>query len=405
MKPNYPPEIQTVLAHLHKAGHSAYIVGGALRDALLGRTAHDWDVTTSARPEETARVFSAFRVIKTGIKHGTVTVLVNGMPVEITTFRIDGEYRDARHPEAVTFTACVNEDLARRDFTVNAMAYSPQEGLVDLFDGQGDLRRRIIRAVGDPALRFSEDALRILRAFRFVSKLDFEMDADTLAAARETRMGLRQVSAERITAELCELLEGIAPARALTAMMENGIFEAIAPHFRPAVEGIGLIERLPADFGMRMAAFLKDCDDRGESLLGCLRLSNKSAARIRSYLALREFQWTRVDEPFVRRFLAAAGRFADDLIPLVEVGFFDLGEGDRRRVAKSIQAIRSRGDCLSPGELAVNGRHLLAIGVSGAEVGRILAALYEAVLNDPSKNQEDILMKMAADLRYKRIDK
>jgi len=156
---------------------------------------------------------------------------------------------------------------------------------------------------------------------------------------------------------------------------------------------------------MRMAAFLKDCDDRGESLLGCLRLSNKSAARIRSYLALREFQWTRVDEPFVRRFLAAAGRFADDLIPLVEVGFFDLGEGDRRRVAKSIQAIRSRGDCLSPGELAVNGRHLLAIGVSGAEVGRILAALYEAVLNDPSKNQEDILMKMAADLRYKRIDK
>ena len=400
MKPDYPIEIQTVLDRLHEAGHSAYIVGGALRDALLGRAAHDWDVTTSARPEETERVFSSFRVIKTGIKHGTVTVMVGKMPVEITTFRIDGEYRDARHPEAVTFTDRVGEDLARRDFTVNAMAYSPRDGLVDLFGGQEDLDRRIMRAVGAPALRFSEDALRILRAFRFMSKLDFDIDADTLSAAREKRMGLLQVSAERITAELCGLLEGRAPARALTAMVENGIFEAIAPDFHPDAKGIALVECMPCDFELRMAAFLRYCGDKGESLLARLRLSNKSTSRIRTLLLLGDCSWPSLKEPYLRRLMAQAGRYADDLIPLAAGGFFDLSTRGRRLVCERMKAIRARGDCLSPKELAVNGRHLIGVGFSGADVGRVLTALYEAVLDDPAQNQEDILMQMAEKMRH-----
>ena len=397
---NLPAHVRQCIDALEEAGYSAYAVGGCVRDWLLGLTPHDFDLCTSALPEQICRVFAHRELVLAGLKHGTVGVIFPGEVVEITTYRTEGGYSDSRHPDWVRFVDRVEDDLSRRDFTVNAMAYSPRDGLVDLFGGQEDLDRRIMRAVGAPALRFSEDALRILRAFRFMSKLDFDIDADTLSAARETRTGLLQVSAERITAELCGLLEGRAPARALTAMVENGIFEAIAPDFHPDAKGIALVECMPCDFELRMAAFLRYCGDKGESLLARLRLSNKSTSRIRTLLLLGDCSWPSLKEPYLRRLMAQAGRYADDLIPLAAGGFFDLSTRGRRLVCERMKAIRARGDCLSPKELAVNGRHLIGVGFSGADVGRVLTALYEAVLDDPAQNQEDILMQMAEKMRH-----
>ena len=192
-----PPYVTTVLTQLKKNGHTAYIVGGSLRDLLLGKEPHDWDVTTSARPEQTLAAFEGFPTIPTGLKHGTVTVLIDHIPIEITTYRVDGTYTDARRPDSVTFTDRLSEDLARRDFTVNAIAYSPEGGLVDLYSGQADLQAGILRAVGEPTRRFTEDALRILRGFRFSAQLDFAIEPQTLAAMHECREGLRKISAER----------------------------------------------------------------------------------------------------------------------------------------------------------------------------------------------------------------
>ena len=203
-----PPNVGAVLGKLQNAGYEAYIVGGSVRDALRGLTPHDYDMTTSATPEEVKEVFAGDRVVETGIKHGTVTVMVSGEPVEITTYRVDGDYRDHRHPDSVTFTRSLTEDLARRDFTMNAIAYAPGIGFVDPFGGCADIDARIIRAVGEPERRFEEDALRILRALRFSSVLGFSIAEATAAAAYQKRDLLLNVSAERVREEVMKLLGG-----------------------------------------------------------------------------------------------------------------------------------------------------------------------------------------------------
>ena len=204
-----PKEAALALHTLQSNGHLAFVVGGCVRDSLLGRTPNDWDVTTSALPEEVADCFRNFRVIETGLQHGTLTVLVDGTPIEITTFRNDGIYLDHRHPVGVTFSNTVEDDLARRDFTVNAMAYHPERGLVDLFGGREDLKNRVIRCVGDPVTRFREDGLRILRAIRFASVLGFSLDEKTKAAVRSEKSLLEFIAPERIREEFCKLLCGV----------------------------------------------------------------------------------------------------------------------------------------------------------------------------------------------------
>ena len=399
-KPKYPEQVAEVIGQLESAGYAAYIVGGALRDALLGREAHDFDVTTSALPGDMVRIFSDYPVIETGLKHGTLTVLVDHCPIEITTFRIDGEYRDARHPDGVTFTDRVEDDLARRDFTVNAMAYNERRGLVDAFGGCEDLAAGVIRAVGDPVARFSEDALRILRAFRFLSKLDFAIEPETLAATRTCRGGLAQISAERITAELCGLFEGCAAGKALLAMIENDIFSAFAPDFkidRGAVDGV---ELLPPVFETRLAYFLRGCTDGGECLIRQLRLSNASRSRVRSLLELRKFRFLPLAEARIRRFLAAAGVYADDAEALIRVGdFFDLSEDQSDRLLSGMEAARARGVCLTVASLAVDGRALMALGIQGRAVGETLNALLDRVLENPSLNKKDTLLAMAEEFK------
>lgn len=210
-----PEQARALLGKLRRAGYEAYIVGGCVRDSLLGRTPDDWDICTSARPEEMEALFAGYRLLLKGKKHGTVAVVLDGHSWEMTTFRQDGQYTDGRHPDCVRFVPCLREDLARRDFTVNAMAWSPEDGLVDLFGGQQDLQAGILRCVGDPEARFEEDALRILRAVRFAAQLGFRLDPATAAAARQARLTVRCVSAERIFTELDRLLAGFAAGTVL----------------------------------------------------------------------------------------------------------------------------------------------------------------------------------------------
>lgn len=228
-----PETIKFVLGKLEKNGFSAYAVGGAVRDYILGNPATDWDVTTSALPDETEKVFSGFKVIKTGIKHGTVTVIANDCPVEITTFRKESGYTDNRHPDNVEFVSDLAEDLKRRDFTVNSLAYNEKEGLIDLYGGLSDLKNEIIRTVGDPRERFSEDALRILRAVRFSSKLGFTIEEKTYAAAKELKENLKNVSAERIFSEFTKTLCGKNVKNAL--LFYHEIITEIIPEMKPCV--------------------------------------------------------------------------------------------------------------------------------------------------------------------------
>ena len=223
-----PEKANRIIAALTEAGFEAYVVGGCVRDAILGRTAADWDITTNARPEQVKALFP--RTLDTGLQHGTVTVMQGREGFEVTTYRIDGEYLDGRHPEKVTFTPSLLEDLRRRDFTVNAMAYNEKEGLVDAFDGLGDLKRRQIRCVGNAEERFTEDALRILRAVRFSAQLDFTIEAHTRAALSRFAPRLSKVSAERIQTELVKLLTSPHPER-FRVVWETGISAVILPEF------------------------------------------------------------------------------------------------------------------------------------------------------------------------------
>ena len=228
-----PAVVSRLLGALRRAGFTAYVVGGCVRDSLMGRIPGDWDICTSARPEEIRRVFSSCRQILTGEKHGTVAVIVGGVPYEITTYRLDGEYHDGRHPDAVRFVPDIRQDLARRDLTINAMAYAPGEGLVDAFGGREDLQAGIIRCVGDPAQRFEEDALRILRTLRFAAQLDFTLNTATEAAAYAARGTVAQISAERIFTELDKLLAGPAAGRVLAA--QGGILTGVIPEIAPCI--------------------------------------------------------------------------------------------------------------------------------------------------------------------------
>ncbi len=390
----YPEAVALVLNRLTQAGHKAYIVGGALRDALRGVAAHDFDVATSALPQETAALFDGYHVIATGLKHGTITVIIERLPIEITTFRVDGDYRDARHPSNVTFTRRIEDDLARRDFTINAMAYHPQEGLIDLFGGALDLTAGIVRAVGDPTTRFGEDALRILRAFRFVSKLGFSIDPATLAATEACREGLARISAERITSELWGLLEGKCAEAALSLMVDNGIFEAFAVDFVPCRKAIIGIDALPPVAELRMAYFLRSSPRKSEGLLRHLRLSNASSARIKKLLSLRETDLTSPAPKKVRLWLASAGAYTQDIVPLISAGDFFYTDSPEKLLSL-VQSIQENRDCLDLSALAVGGKELWALGCSGREVGRLLAKLLDMVLDDPAKNTRESLLALA----------
>ncbi len=383
----YPENIAFAVGRLEAAGYGAYVVGGALRNLLLGRPVHDWDLTTPALPDEMQRIFADCRTVTSGLKHGTLTVILGGEAVEITTFRIDGEYRDSRHPESVRFTDRIADDLARRDFTVNAMAYSERTGLIDLFGGREDLAAGVIRAVGVPEKRFREDALRILRAFRFSSVLGFSVEPETFRAIGICRQGLSEISAERITAELVGILTGDGVVSAMEHMRESGVLSLILPE---AVFD-GRLARLPSVFEVRLAFCLRGVPrDVLSARLGALKLSNASASKVARLVTLTEVDISDCTEPRVRRLMAQAGTLFEPLLALFEA----LGR-DVTGLSAVAERCRARHDCLTTAELAVNGSDLIAVGISGRDIGSTLARLTELVLDDPTLNRKDILLALA----------
>ncbi len=381
-----PPQVERIIGRLRQGGFEAYAVGGCVRDTLLGRQPGDWDITTSARPEEVKGLFT--RTVDTGIQHGTVTILMDHVGYEVTTYRIDGEYEDGRHPKQVAFTSELVEDLKRRDFTINAMAYSHETGIVDAFHGMEDLEKGVIRCVGDPLERFGEDALRILRAIRFSAQLNFTIEGRTYGAITQIAPNMARVSKERIQVELTKLLCSDHPEK-ICKVYETGISVYISPAFHALPwEGFRVLPGLSAEKYVRWGAFLRLAGpEAAVQVLKDLKLDNDTVNRVRT-LAV----WAGKEIP-----AEAAGvrRAMSGMSPLVWDALLDLngcGEAIRRLTAE----IRERGDCLDLKHLAVSGQDLIEAGIKpGKEMGELLQRLLELVLECPQKNERGTLLKEA----------
>lgn len=379
-----------IIEKLTAYGYRADNVGGSVRDFLLSRPSDDYDITTNASPDEVKRIFASDRTVDTGIKHGTVTVMVDGTPYEVTTYRCDGEYLDNRHPSSVTFTAKLSEDLARRDFTVNAMCYNPTDGYTDLFGGMDDLAARKIRAVGDAERRFDEDALRILRAIRFASVLDFEIEKSTSDAVHKKRHLLSNVSRERIYAEWRKLLSGKAAYRIIDeyrdviAVAIPELCNIVLPA-RDAFDGAEYKTRL-------FALYALSTDDPAgvfTSSMLALRTDNAIRALGEAVLSMRGTSLGAVTDAL--RALKNYGLEATE--EYVRLGRL-IGELDSSASNTLSDAIAS-GLPYRIADLKIGGRELMALGIRGAAVGKMLSYLLEAVISGEVENEKNVLIECA----------
>ncbi len=398
------PGAQKVIARLTDAGFLAYAVGGCVRDALMGRKANDWDICTSALPEETLALFGEENCIPTGIKHGTVTVKMDSALYEVTTFRTEGAYSDGRHPDSVRFVPDVREDLARRDFTINAMAYNEQDGLIDPFGGREDLlTRRIVRAVGDPERRFAEDALRIMRLLRFAARFGFDIEAETYAAAIALRERLSCVSGERIREELIKLLETKTPG----AYLPHEIVCEIAPQMarvpRDAYDrALRAVDALESDAELRIAALLSPLCAGGvtaaQAVMKRLRCSNRALERVTCALAGALDAYPAQEEALrvqARRLLGSIGMEAIEDICALAAVLRDEADAQRiARLAASAREAKAQGLCCSVRELAVTGADVMrALCIKpGPGIGGLLERLLGAVLADELPNEREALL-------------
>lgn len=433
-----PEYVKIAISMLEEACFEAYAVGGCVRDSLLGKNPTDYDITTSALPEETKAVFKNEHVIETGIKHGTVTVLMEQNPIEITTFRIDKDYTDNRHPEKVEFTRSLKEDLARRDFTVNALAYSEKTGIIDVFGGLFDLEHRIIRTVGSADTRFGEDALRIMRALRFSSTLDFKIEEETSLSIHKNRELLRNISAERLSSELKKFLCGKNAANLLIEYID--VISVLIPelsvlkgydqrHFRHDKDALchtaAVLDNVPADTVLRLAALFHDIakpkcvsiDESGtahyyghaqksaqmaEDILTRLKFDNETKSYVCELIRHHQDHFP-ADPKAIKHLLGKIGADGfEKLITLMRAD--DLGKKSEyfpgedffdnyRLIAKEIIA---REECFSLRDLAVNGSDLIAAGIKpGPKMGRLLDSLLDAVIEEKLPNDKDVLLDFA----------
>ena len=435
MKIQLPEKVKVIIQTLEAAGYEAYAVGGCVRDSVLGRIPADWDITTSALPEQVKELFH--RTIDTGIEHGTVTVMMDKEGFEVTTYRIDGEYRDHRHPEQVNFTGELKEDLRRRDFTINAMAYNDRCGMVDAFGGIEDLKHGVIRCVGVDGERFEEDALRILRAVRFAAQLGFEIEKETADAARALAGNLKDISAERIQTELVKLLVSPHPEMLRTAY-ELGITRVVLPEFDVMMEtpqhhphhmySVGehtlkALEFTDPEKVLRLSVLFHDFGkpqtrttvDGVDHFHGHANVSAQETVRIMRRLKFDNATMDQVkrivlyhdarpqpDERQIRRLLHRAG---EDIFPeLFQVMGADiLAQSEYRKIEKLVNLERvhqvydeilKRKDCISLKNLQVTGKDLIAAGMEpGKKIGEILNQMLEDVLETPEHNEREYLLK------------
>lgn len=366
-----PEKIKFVLDTLTQNGYEAYIVGGCVRDSLLGLTPSDYDVTTSAKPQEIIGLFE--KTVPTGLKHGTVTVIIENEPIEVTTFRTEGEYKDSRHPRNVKFVTDLREDLSRRDFTVNAMAYNETAGLVDLFGGVADLQNRILRAVGDPQKRFSEDALRILRLFRFASQLEFTPEKKTLNSALKLQKGLKNISKERIFSELCKAVNGKNP-KAILPLVNSGGFEFLGVIKTPKFTMID-------DSDLRLFVFLNTSSENPVEVLKTLKAPKKQIDFANKLIKLQAIKINTKED--IKNALFLTDYNAVNL-------FLQLQEDEDK--LKLLAEIIKNNEPYLISHLAIDGEILKNLGFEGKEIGEILERLRQTVVCDPQKNRKEILM-------------
>ena len=410
MRMQIPTQVEQIISTLKKGGFEAYAVGGCVRDTLLGRTPGDWDITTSAHPEEVKALFR--RTIDTGIRHGTVTIMMDQTGYEVTTYRIDGEYEDGRHPKQVEFTSNLLEDLKRRDFTINAMAYSHETGIVDAFGGMEDLENGTIRCVGNAMERFTEDALRILRAIRFSAQLDFSIEQETWDSIFTIAPNIAKVSKERIQVELTKLLLSNHPEH-MKLVYETGISNYVSPAFAGlSWEKLDIPVSLPVEKYVRWAAFLRCAKVCGKmdaasrtavQVLKDLKLDNDTIAKVRTLVkwsgvnlepessGLGQSEASAASGGSVKP--AAVRRAMSQMEPEVWDALVELNGYDEE-IRRLTRDIRESGDCLDLKHLAVNGQDLIRAGVKpGKEMGSILNHLLELVLEQPELNEKDVLLE------------
>lgn len=382
---NIPFFVQEILDGFFAAGENAYIVGGSLRDMMIGNEPNDFDLASSAEPDRVCEIFSDKRIIKTGIAHGTVTVISHGFPIEITTFRVDGDYLDMRRPDSVKFTRRIEDDLSRRDFTVNAMAYNDRDGLIDLFCGAEDIEAKIIRTVGDPQLRFSEDALRILRAFRFSAKLGFEIEGDTLFATSTLCNKLSYIAKERIFSELCGIIQAKGATKALEMMADAGVMRYVLRDYSPSPEILAQISDIRSDLILRFAALFSDSDGETARLeLSALKASTKLRVSVARVVDAAKAEYSTRED--VARLRAKVG---EDFERALELSIL---LGNSQESVK--QYLEDKTPC-DISELKIGGRELSAIGYKGKEIGDELYVLLERVIERPELNVAERLLEIA----------
>ncbi len=385
-----PTGARIIIDTLEVHGHRADIVGGCVRDAILSREANDYDITTDASPEATCEIFKDYKTVKTGLKHGTLTVMIDGEGYEVTTYRRDGEYKDHRHPDEVFFTDSLREDLSRRDFTVNAICYSPSHGFTDPFDGVSDIKRKIIRAVGDPVKRFDEDALRIMRAVRFAAALGFEIEKGTASALREKQALLSGVSGERIFVELRKLLSSADGAYPVLCEYADVISTAIGNEsIHIPEEGRFNAER---DYSVRLFSLF--CNEVGDADLRafervCDRLRVDNALRGAGRAALSSLGADVESRENIRLALFELG--AENVRYLIKLKML-LGMCDGTPM-RLLDSILDSGDAWTYRHLAVNGNDLLPLGISGTHVGDALRDALFSVIRGEVENARDELIK------------
>ncbi len=437
-----PEQVKTALRLLQDNGFESYAVGGCVRDCLLGGTPADWDITTSARPQETERVFQNYRIIETGLQHGTVTVILEDMPLEITTFRIDGNYLDTRHPKNVTFTRTLWDDLARRDFTVNTLCWNETDGIVDLFGGTADLQKKILRTVGDPDMRFQEDALRILRGIRFASVLGFTLEEETADSILRNRQLLSAVANERIRTEFGKLLCGQNASQILERF--HGVVEIFIPELRPLVgcpqnthyhcfdvfhHTLTALENIPALEIPRLCMFFHDfgkpdcrrTDADGtdhfkgheqtsaeiaERVLRRLRYDNRTVKTVTERIRIHDTK-SAVTKIQAKKLLAKIG--VENYCALMDIKLADCRgkaaphaiDEKLKKMDALLQEILTNCECFSLKQLAVNGNDLKAVGITdGKLIHNALENLLLAVIEERCPNEKTALLEFAKQLSF-----
>lgn len=399
MKINLPENVKKIISTLNSNGHEAYAVGGCIRDRLMNREPKDWDITTSALPHKVKALFS--RTFDTGIKHGTITVVFGRTSYEVTTYRIDGDYKDFRHPEDVTFTKKIEEDLSRRDFTMNAIAYNDESGFCDPFGGKNDIKNKTIRGVGDPNLRFNEDALRMMRGVRFSAQLNFKIETETYNAIIKNHTLIKNISIERIRDEFFKLLLSPNPEK-LTALKTTKLLGEFLPMLSSALDTDSNIiysikklkDRNEHEISVFLAAIFSFLTEKElHDTMKYLKCDTKTLKE--TALLVKNLKQEINPSPYeIRKYISSIG--SDSFLRLLRLKTaFSHNHEDISEIKCIHNEIISRGDCCSLKDLALNGNDLSEYGIkNGKKIGAALSYLLKAVLKDPSLNEKEKLLKL-----------